>query len=64
MPDQSGNLTPGEAAAALGMSPSALRRAILDGYFSEPGVIRIGRRRQRSFSPEWIAAAKKKLADS
>ena len=50
-----------EAAAQLGVSPSTLRRYLKEGFLTEPGWGRVGRRRQREYDETWIQAAKAQL---
>lgn len=55
-------LTTGAVAERLGVSPSTVRRYIKDKYLPEPGWGKVGRRRQRTYSEDWVRAAEEKLA--
>ncbi|MDR2380843.1 MAG: helix-turn-helix domain-containing protein [Bifidobacteriaceae bacterium] len=50
-----------QVAVALGVSPATVRRYIKEGFLPEPGWVNRGRRRERSYSPEWVQAAVRKL---
>jgi len=50
-----------DAAAALGVSDSTVRRWISSGYLPEPGWSRKGARKARAFDRKWIDAARKKI---
>lgn len=58
MPDALGNYTPAETAAELGVNVSTLRNYVLRGELPEPGWVRVGRKRQRSYPKDWIDNAK------
>ncbi|MFW8744934.1 helix-turn-helix domain-containing protein [Mesorhizobium japonicum] len=62
MADVSAQYSTAEAAALLGVSPSTLRRYCGDGTLPEPGWIRVGRRRQRAYSDDWIREARRILS--
>ena len=49
--------TTSQAARILGVSPQTLRRYITSGQLPEPGWGRMGLKKQREFTQEWIDAA-------
>jgi excisionase family DNA binding protein len=55
-------LTTSAVAERLGVSPSTVRRYIKDNFLPEPGWGKVGRRRQRIYSEDWVRAAEEKLA--
>lgn len=60
--DTGAGLTTSAVAERLGVSPSTVRRYIKDNYLPEPGWGKVGRRRQRIYSEDWVRAAEEKLA--
>ena len=61
MPDSKGNSTPKEAAKALGIAESTLRKYVIDKVLPEPDYVQIGTVTHRSYSAIWIANAKTTL---
>lgn len=61
MPDSLEQFTPSEAAVLLGVQPSTLRGYVLRGELAEPGWMRVGKKRQRSYGRQWIDDARKVL---
>lgn len=57
MPEQGSGYSTKAVADILGVAPSTVRRYISDGFLPEPGWVRVGRRRQRQYSQEWVRRA-------
>lgn len=55
--------TTSEAAAQLEVASSTLRGYLRDGTLPEVTMRRVGRRKQRGFTSEWIDAARRTLAE-
>jgi len=62
MPDSKGNLRPNEAAEALGIGASTLRRYLLRHTLPEPDHVLVGTTIRRSYSAIWLANARKILS--